>query len=337
MNVFLNNSFSAVSYTLTDLVARWRHGPLRVVLSHSQEDPYLEAVADHFEIEPQDLDDQAYVEYCLEICRRHSIDVMVPRKRVNILARAAERFRELGVEVMWVADADIYDLLDDKLATLRNVESHGIVAVPDSYLVSDYRSFSEAYDRIRAAGDRACIKPNIGIGGKGFKVIKHHRTEIMDALQPGSMSISWTLLDRVLREAGSFSPVLMSTYLRGKEYSVDCLGHNGQLVAGAPRIYVNKHFQRIDDCPELLELSRVLTEHFGLSYLFNTQFRRHRGVWHLLEINTRMAAGMHRIQKVGFNFLQQALEMSMGLPITPSEEPRWGTQIFKRISYELGP
>ena len=66
------------------------------IVSHSQPDsPSLEVAQEGF-LEPKALLGDAYLEYCLEKCREHRVEVFVPAKLMAPISDAKERFAAIG-------------------------------------------------------------------------------------------------------------------------------------------------------------------------------------------------------------------------------------------------
>ncbi|SDX54494.1 hypothetical protein SAMN05421783_1359 [Thiocapsa roseopersicina] len=84
---------------------------------------------------------------------------------------------------------------------------------------------------------------------------------------------------------------MLMEYLEGPERSVDCLAHQGELVAAVARLKHGRH-QSLETSGAAIEGARRLVERYRLDGIVNIQFRDTRGIPHLLEINARMAGGM---------------------------------------------
>ena len=339
--VYFNRGFSAYSFMISSLKAKWIRSSLKVVITHGSKDPYLMEVADHFEVEPQ-CSGEAYLDYILEVCTRHKVDVFFPRKHVSSLAQHRARFEERGIKVAFVGSAEHYALFDHKLNACLDLQRRGLTLIPQVELVHDYSAFQAAYERIRATSldperdqrETVCLKPNEGIGGKGFMRISHRRTELEDLFRESVHSISYTRLDRALREADPFPELLLSTYLSGDEISVDCIGDRGDLLAAYPRVYLSKHEQRFEDHPDLIEACREICRAYELSHLFNVQFKRHHGAWYFIELNTRSAAGAHRITALGVCPLSVSLALCLGEQPTRDLSISWGASVRRVERYE---
>lgn len=340
--VYFNRSFSATSHHIQALRQAWSHGALKIIISHSTLDLGLQRVADHFEIEPEDLDDQSYLDYILKICSTYQVNVFYPRKRAELLVKYQEHFRSLGVKVAFVGSAEVYELFDHKISACDALEMQGMIASPARAFVQSYEEFLEAYEKIRNTPlnpqqqhETVCLKPNIGIGGKGFMKISHHRSETEDLFRDSLHSISFSRLKRDLENLKPFPELLLSTYLEGEEYSIDCLAYQGCLYAAYPRFYVSKHEQRFDHLSDLIELCRKICTHYHLSYHFNVQVKKHYGCWYFIELNTRWAAGSHRITSLGVVPLMASLELLTIGHTTARLEIEWGRSVLRQETYFL--
>ena len=341
LTLYFNRSFSATSFLISSLKSMWRDEELRIVISHGQEDPYLIEVADVFLLEP-DYERESYLEFILDTCDRFNVDVFFPRKHVNYLAQQQERFTEINVHVTFIGNADVYELFDHKLNASLELRERGLTLIPESALVRDYETFTTEYHRIRSTSlssekdrtETVCLKPNIGIGGKGFMRISHHRSEFDDLFRESLHSIAFKRLDRGLSKANPFPELLLSTYLSGEEVSVDCIGNRGELLAAYPRVYLNKYEQRFEDHSDLTEICRAICKAYHLSYLFNVQFKRHRGEWYFIELNTRSAAGAHRICALDICPLSIALNLCLGRSLSSDLSIDWGSIVRRIEKYE---
>ena len=341
LTLYFNRSFSATSFLIRSLRQRWRGEELQIIISHGREDPHLREVADHFELEPK-AKGESYFDYVFEVCKRHKVDVFFPRKHVTYLASHRDRFDRIGVKVAFVGEHHIYELFDHKLRASEALGGQNILEIPETSLVSDYKTFHQEYERIRESPlvpdssslETVCLKPNIGIGGKGFMRIAHQRTAFEDLFRESIHSISFTRLDQALRDADPFPELLLATYLNGLEVSVDCIGNKGQLLAAYPRIYVNKYEQRFDDYPELTDICRAICQTYKLSYLFNVQFKQHHGRWFFIELNTRSAAGAHRLCSLKVCPLSAALNLCLDQSIDQPLDIEWGSVVRRVETYE---
>ena len=344
LTLYFNRCFSAYSFLIDSLRSSWKQDQLKVIISHSNYDPYLVKVADHFLIEPL-VEGDHYLDFILNTCKQYDVDIFFPRKHVTRLSHYRNEFVELGIKVAFVCSADHYELFDHKFNATQELSKQKLIQAPNIALVNNYSQFEAQYQSIRESRldgskghESVCLKPNTGIGGKGFMRISHHRTEEEDFFRESIHSISFTRLARTLKAmetVSTFPELLLSTYLKNEELSVDCIAYKGQLLAAYPRFYLNKYEQRFEYHSELIEACKNICSHYQLSYLFNVQFKRHRGEWYFIELNTRSAAGAHRICALHVCPLTITLKLILKQKVTESLSIKWGEVIQRRESYKV--
>ena len=67
-------------------------------------------------------------------------------------------------------------LMDNKAAMYRSVEEHNkeghsIVTIPSYRVVNNAEDFKNAYEEMKVDGSRLCIKPVVGEGASGFRML----------------------------------------------------------------------------------------------------------------------------------------------------------------------
>ena len=327
MNIYFNRCFTQTAKVVELLQNNPNGEKFNIFISHSSRNNYLEAVADHYEIEPK-LTGREYADYILNFCNEHKIDVFIPRKNMEELVHYKKEFDALGVKVLFIGSEDIYTLLNDKVATYEDLEGTDIVKIPKTYAITSYEEFEHAYKDIRESGEIACMKPISGIGGDGFKIIRENMTEIDELYTTTGSNIAKTRVDRVLQSVEKIEPFMMSAFLEDEEYSIDCLGNNGELVVGIPRRKIDRYRNNIEYHEELLDIARKLTKRYKLNMLYNIQVRYHKGEAYLIEINTRMAGGMYKSCFAGVNLPYMAVQLLRGDDVTVPESIRYNFQMF---------
>jgi biotin carboxylase len=327
MNIYFNRCFTQTAKVIEILQNNPNQEKFHIFISHSTPNNYLEAVADYYEIEPK-LEGKEYVDYILNFCRTHHIDIFIPRKHVTELVKYQEEFKKLGVKTMFIGSKKVYDLLNDKIATYKDLEGTGIIKIPKTYSITSYEEFKEAYEKIRQTGDMVCMKPISGIGGDGFKKIVEDMTEVDELYTTTSLTISKERVDRVLQSVESIRPFMVSAYLEDEEYSIDCLGKDGELLVAIPRRKIDRYRNNIEYREELIEIARKLTERYQLSYLYNIQVKYHKGEPFLIEINTRMSGGIYKSCFAGVNLPYLAVQALRGEKVQIPDTIRYNFQMY---------
>lgn len=334
IKIYFNRCFSSTPKIIQRFLSDNKSPQFKIYISHVCANDYLEEVADYFEVEP-DCEGEDYPNYCLEFCRKHDINIFIPRYQVNTLIDFKEQFAQLGVKVMFVGNSTTYKLLDDKLKTYARLKDTDIVAIPKAFCVSSYNDFQKAYHAIVKSNNRSCLKPISGIGGDGFKQILEEMTEVDELYKTTGTSIAKDRIVRILQNSRNVKPFMVMEYLAGDEFSIDCLGNNGELIAAIPRRKLDLYRQNIEYREDLIALAQKLTKEFSLSYLYNIQVKYHKGKAYLIEINTRMSAGIHKSCYTGVNFLNLAIKLIMGETVEAPSNIRWDFQIRTNEKYDI--
>lgn len=334
MNIYFNRCFTQTAKVVELLQNNPNGEVFKIFISHSTPNKYLQEVADHYEIEPH-LTGSEYADYILNFCKEHHIDVFIPRKNMEELVQYKSEFDAMGVKVLFIGSEEIYTLLNDKVQTYKNLENTDIVKIPKTFAITSYDEFQHAYAQITETGDVACLKPISGIGGDGFKIIRESLTEVDELYTTTGANISKSRVDHVLQSADKINPFMISAFLEDEEYSIDCLGNNGELIVGIPRRKIDRYQNNIEYREDLLEIARKLTKRYQLSMLYNIQVRYHQGEAYLIEINTRMSGGMYKSCFTGVNFPYMAIQLLRGETVSCPESIRYNFQMFMTNHFEF--
>jgi hypothetical protein len=350
--VWFNKAFSSIHGVLRQLRGGWKEvdGDLVILGSHSQSrfGPFVEC--DIVETEPALLG-REYVEWCLDFCRRHGVDVFVPGKQRETIADYASEFSSAGVRLVIAGDGETLRLLEDKGRFLEalppGVRAHRFERV------RTWDECESAMGRLEGDGCRVCVKPAQGTFGLGFHVVNDHLTPLRRLMSSESYGISRQELTGILRAADSFPEILVMEYLDGPETSVDILARSGEIIAlmarrkpviGQVRISGSSRTEWVDEGPhqildrqpEVEEMARQLVAHFRLGGLLNIQFRSpaerpERPC--LLEINGRMSGGLSYVGLTGLNLPLLAVKIALlepGMPLPWIPEPRLPLRVGTR-------
>ena len=299
---------------------------LHVTGSHTaRSTPFLQACDDAFP-EPEHLVGAEWVEQALRVCAERRIDVFVPGRERLAVAQAADRFAAAGVRLM-VSPAEALRVLGDKALAYDAAQALG-VPLPVTRVVEDAAGFRRAYERLRAAGLPACVKPVAGHGAKGFRVLDENAGGYADLLELPGPRVHPDDVERRIAEQGRVAPLLVCEYLDGDELSVDVLSRDGEVLAAVPRSKGGPQWTRllVDD-PAALAITETVVKGHGLRYLSNVQVRYGAGSCRLLEVNTRAASGLFHSAAAGVNLPYAALRLLLdGNVRVPA--PRFGATVL---------
>src|SRR5689334_6744391 len=115
ITLWLNRNIASSYNVLESIRASIQPGEQwRIVTSHLYRYSAVFRLSDAHEVEPANLDDPHYVDYCLDFVRRHGVNAFLPGTRLRAVVQARERFAELGVTLVAAADADTLYTLESK-------------------------------------------------------------------------------------------------------------------------------------------------------------------------------------------------------------------------------
>lgn len=292
--VWFNRTFSHVRGALELIRTGDSKGEFTTLCTHPN--PYFSGflAADETAVEPSHIDEDAYVEYCLQMCRRRGVALFFPGHHAHALIPHRETFAALGTQLCTVASLQAKAALDDK-GRFYAAHATDRIPGPEVIRVADYPQYAQAYRSLRARHAVVSIKPATGVYGIGFRVIDEHRRALDHLLHGIDYHVAAQDLERELREVGVFPELLVMEYLPGHEYSVDCLAQEGTLMVALARRKEkgSGNGQTIVQIVEIEETCGRIAALYRLDGIFNVQFREDaQGELRLLEVNARMSGGI---------------------------------------------
>ncbi|MGQ9659656.1 MAG: ATP-grasp domain-containing protein [Thermochromatium sp.] len=306
--VWFNRTFSDVRAVL-DLIRRGdAAGEFHLVCTHPEASFPGFVPAHEHALEPAGLSGADYVDFCVDFCRKRHIDALWPGKEARLLAEQRERFAAIGVQLLSVAAPESLDRLHDK--ALFSLEARRFsIPTPETIPFRTAAEFTSAYERLRLTHERLCIKPVKGMNGDGFRVIREGGAGLEGLVRDGLYSIELDCLHQRLARTPPEATWLLMEYLAGDEYSLDAVGDGRRLIALTQRRKAagGTYGQQIVARPDLTQAVSELTERFGLTGLFNVQFREGPDGPRLLEVNPRFAGGIGYTGATGLNLPYLAL------------------------------
>lgn len=308
VTVWMNHWFST-AVNIIDLLKKDYPG-IHLISTNEHELSVIRNVSDEWYREPV-LKDDEYVDFCLDFCREHGVQVFMPRRGMVCISEHKDRFEEAGVRVM----ADRYEMvsvLNRKDQAFRYFAEKGIGAVPDYRIVKTVSDFVKAYEELSRQYKQVCFKFVRDEGGKSYRLIDNERKGYAALFKKQTTRITLDEAAAALSEREVFAPVMVMPFLSGDEVSVDCLDTKKGLIM-LPRIKGYEKFEtfRFDD--EITGLCERFQQEARLECPYNIQFKYLDGIPYFLEVNTRMSGGVQMgCHAGGVNLPQIALRKLIG-------------------------
>jgi hypothetical protein len=310
VRVWLNRTYAENVFFMDQLRSNPQLRPVEIHATHGDPDSPVLAAADTAAMEPEGLSPAGYVEYALDQCARHSIDVFVPvLHQAAIVAHRAE-FAALGTALL-APPSEAVAVFLDKATAYQAVQAVG-VPVPPWWRVRTEEEFVAAVETLEAEGHKACFKPAAGAGGVGFRVITRAPFSLAHLNGFPSPYVPLDLVVEALRSAEEPVDWLVMPLLGQPEVSVDCLTAPDGRVRMAVGRTKNGRRRGFTLHPSFIEPARLLAEAFGLHYLTNIQFRMLGDDPVLMDVNTRPAGGLHQLSQCGINAPWAAVRLALG-------------------------
>ncbi len=288
IRVWFNHWFST-AYRLIELMKDDKEEEIHIIGTNLQLDSVIQKVCDEW-YEDSPLTGDEYISFCLDFCKKHNIDVFVPRRCMTDVSRCKDKFEEIGVKVL-VDDYKAVSLLENKAATYKFFKDYENIRIPDYFSVTNAVEFEQAYKELRKTCEQVCVKFVRDEGGMSFRKISENVNEFDRLRVYQGTSISYDDLYTALSSKESFDELMVMPYMEGNEVSVDCLRTDSGTIA-IPRIKSPVRHERVVYDTEIISATANVLNRLNLQFPCNVQFRYKDGQLYLLEVNTRMSGGL---------------------------------------------
>lgn len=281
--------------------------------------------------------DTYFANLVLSLCKKKNIRVVMPlvTKELIPLAQRSKDFESAGIKLLMSSAASL-EIANNKSRLYEFLQWRGI-AVPEFRIVETAAQFKTAVEELGFPEKEVCFKPSVSNGSRGFRIISSQvdEADLLFNYKPSSTYIQFNDAMRIL-SAGPFPELLVSDYLPGKEYSVDCLANQGEPVLIVPRlrkrmingISVEGEFKQeksiITYCRQIIR-SLKLHGNIGIQVKKSSA-----GRYLILEINPRVQGTISAALGAGINLPVLAVKQELGLPISPKElNVKWGKKFIR--------
>jgi len=286
--------------------------------------------------------DPSFIDSLLALCREKNIHAVLPlvTKELIPLSKHSKEFELAGAKLI-ASSAESLEIANDKGKLYQFLQWRGM-DIPGFRIVETVQQFEAAAKELGYPSKTICFKPTVSNGSRGFRIIstsidEHH---LLFNEKPMAALISYNDAVRIL-SLKAFPELLVSEYLPGEEFSVDCLARNGETILVLPRsrnkiingISVEGEFVReesiINYCTQIIQELK-LHGNIGMQ-LKKSALEK----FLLLEINPRVQGTISAGLGAGINMPLLAIKQELGLPIHDGEyQVKWGTK-FSRYWSEV--
>ena len=290
MNIWFNHWFST-AYHLINLI-RDANPNFYFIGSNKNDYAIYKLACDEWYREPEKISDSDYVDFCLNFCREHDINIFIPRRNLTAIAQHVDNFKNFGVKVLVGKNAQLMKILDDKVATYEFISAGGIEEIIPPYRIAKtFDEFNAAYDELKTSSNRICYKLVADEGALTFRVIDDSIENISSLHNMPNMKVTRATAEKILSRYDFKIPMIVMPYLSGREISVDCLTTSrGNIIV--PRFKTNHRYSEIKFDAIIMNLAEKILSLMNFDVPINIQFRMDNDKIFLLEINPRMSGGL---------------------------------------------
>lgn len=310
--IWFNHWFST-AYHLINLI---RDGNQDFYFIGSNKNDYAiyKLACDEWYSELEKISDGDYVDFCINFCREHDVNIFIPRRNLTAIAQRREDFDKFGVKVLVGKDAKLMKILDDKVATYEFISAGGLdKIIPPYKIATNFDEFVQACDALKTPTNRICYKLTADEGALTFRVIDDSVENISALHNMPNMKVTRAAAQKILSRYDFKIPLLVMPYLNGQEISVDCLSTpRGNIIV--PRFKTNHRYSEIKFDAAIINVAEKILSLLKFDVPINIQFRTDGGKLYLLEINPRMSGGLQlSCLGAGINIPDLAINQLLGI------------------------
>jgi carbamoyl-phosphate synthase large subunit len=231
-----------------------------------------------------------FADAVLDVCRRESVDIVLPQSSFDLLGLAEAKERFDGVAVM-VSSPEAVRRSNDKAETYALLDRIGVRG-PAWRRVRGGADVSRAAVELGYPEVDVCMKPVFSSGSRGFRVLSASadRREQLLGNRPGvagAMQLE-ELLELLPDEGGP--ELLVMELARGEERTIDGIAERGRIALGHPktreamRAGLAMYFRTLED-ETLMDVAARIVAELEIDHFFNIQLVGE----HVIEINPRIS------------------------------------------------
>jgi carbamoylphosphate synthase large subunit len=308
------NQMHASQRDISDLVRRGSNGNIRVISSHGSDREDIFMAADEYFVEPSTASTPEfdYAEWALNTATAKRVGGLVAMRNRKKLIAVRDQFSVRGVRLAAGAmDSETIDLCDHKDRFTVAMKAAGI-PVTETISATTLDELKSAIADISATGTEVCVKPSVGVYGRGF-------WHFVPGLDPFTLfstidcnQVAPEVYLEAYARADNPAKLIVMQFLPGIETSVDCVCDNGTLVAHAVR-QKSADRQTVFTGGREVEVARAVVAELKLDGLINVQTKANAaGDPVLLEVNTRPSGGVGFSAAAGVNLPLACARMLLG-------------------------
>lgn len=299
---------------------------LSVVAVDRRESPIARALGDIALVVPDPSDD-SYGAVLNRVIQSTGTAVVVPQTTREI-EWLSEHRDDITVPVL-VNDRLVIDTANNKIATTQLFADLGLGA-PAFRVADSQAGLEESVQALGYPQRDVIVKLPLGNGGRGVRAITA-RSEDFEAFRsdkPSGFSMSLPSLIAVLRTADAWPTLLVTEFIDGPEFSVDCyVGEAGAIAIPRRRRVIRTGISfetTLERNEQIAAMSMAAAQHIGLRGVFGFQYMVDGDTPRIIECNPRIQGTMIASLATGNNIIWAAVcDLIPSMPRPPKVTHDW--------------
>jgi len=320
----INILIPSAGFASRDLLEHIVHHPksnYRLVMTDMNPEIGTKNISSKFYTAPATADEK-YLSFILDICRKETIDVVMPGKGADakFFATHEKLFRERGIAVILSPQKTILETTD-KSRTISALQKKGL-SISNSIEVNSIEQFENAAHALGYPANPICIKPSKYPegSGRGFRIIDNSLNIHRRMFWEQTSELYYVSIEQVMtamKHEVEFPPLLVMEYLPYEEYSVYCFCDQGVPIYIVPNRRISLYQMStleavVDFNEEIVELSRQICNVFHFEYMINIQLKYSLDRKPMLiEINPRLAGTIMLPVKAGVDMVHFSIQKAL--------------------------
>ncbi len=285
------NQWFSTAYRIITLLQEEKDFSFRILGSSSNQCSVVQAVCDEWYTEPTTESATEYIQFCIDFCEKHKVDLFIPRKNLSAINEHSEDFLKIGTRVLSDPDFEKVKKLNNKEHTYQLFAEKGFKCIPPYYIASNIQEFISSYRTLSQTYNRVCFKACVDEGATTFRIIDPDIDKNINLKTTRGLKITFDEAAAAISNTDSLPRLILMPYIEGTEVSCDCLMTcDGPVIV--PRFKYSSRVEEIKFDEEIISICRDFFEQIGYETPCNLQFRFLEDRPCLLEVNTRMSGGI---------------------------------------------
>lgn len=311
---------------------------VRIVGCDVSNDPSHSLFVDSFYQVPP-LNDVAYVDSLLDICKKENVDVFFPQISMElpvVLARIDE-FKALNVNVA-ITDDETLNIANNKYRLYEFMREHNI-ETPRYFKVESSSVLSEKIGELGYPERPVVLKMTENSGSRGVRVVMPclSKGDFFMHGKPSSLNVSLSEMCDIIDDCQPTPELIAMEYFPGVEYTVDLLAEKGKTlyIAGrrnltsnmsiAQTSVVERNDYAYQLCQEIVEKLK-LDGNIGFDFMMDENDKP----W-LTDLNPRVTATVILYAGAGLNLPYLRVKHLLGEDL-PSVDVEYGTRLVRKYN-----